>query len=114
MRLSSEQVNKHRNRQYLALYGITVEDYDRLFVGQKGKCAVCGKHQNGLKKRLFVDHNHITGVIRGLLCCSCNAKVGALECREYPLLIAYLKHHQNKAACATMGPNFNDQAKHEV
>src|SRR3990167_9830610 len=45
-------------------YGLTVADYDALFVKQDGKCALCGRIPN---HRLRVDHNHETGVVRALL-----------------------------------------------
>jgi hypothetical protein len=57
-------------------YNITFEEYNKLFAEQEGKCAICGVHQNDLKKKLSVDHNHETGEIRGLLCNSCNLSLG--------------------------------------
>ena|SRR3990167_3853363 len=54
-------------------YGITVEQYNQLFVDQKGLCAIC-KEQS--EKRLCVDHEHDTGRIRGLLCRACNSGLG--------------------------------------
>jgi len=53
-------------------YGITSEQYNQLLEKQEYCCAVCGKHESDEKKRLSVDHNHITGEIRGLLCTMCN------------------------------------------
>ena len=50
-------------------YGLTLDDYDKLFLAQQGKCALCRRTQ---KRRLFVDHNHETGKVRGLLCTACN------------------------------------------
>src|SRR3990167_3461436 len=57
-------------------YGLTQEDYNIFFDFQKGKCAICGKHQSEINKALFVDHNHETGKERGLLCYTCNAALG--------------------------------------
>lgn len=51
-------------------------DYDRLYQIQGGKCKVCGTHQSELKKRLYADHDHRTGVVRGLLCESHNFMLG--------------------------------------
>lgn len=53
-------------------YGITLEQYNKMLEDQDFSCAVCGKHQDDEKKRLSVDHNHVTGEIRGLLCTMCN------------------------------------------
>lgn len=62
-------------------YGITLEDYNKMFQEQGGCCLICGKHQSEFKKSLSVDHCHETGKIRGLLCKDCNFG------------IAYLKHN---------------------
>lgn len=71
-------VNKRRkdgrkNSILKSKYGITLNDYKKLFKQQKGKCLVCGKKSN---KTLHVDHNHKTGKVRGLLCFRCNYGIG--------------------------------------
>ena len=58
-------------------YNMTLEQYDQMFETQGGVCAICGLPE--LMKRLAVDHNHKTGEIRGLLCYSCNTKLGWFE-----------------------------------
>lgn len=60
-------------------YNITLKQYNQMFENQKGCCAICGIHQSKLDKSLGVDHNHITGKIRKLLCCKCNSAVGTYE-----------------------------------
>ncbi len=57
-------------------YGITGEEYHSLFKAQDGRCAICGIHQDDLRKKLSVDHNHTTGKVRGLLCDKCNQGLG--------------------------------------
>lgn len=57
---------KNRERRLKHRYGISVEDYDRLFEAQGGVCAICGRPPKA--KRLAVDHDHRTGELRGLLC----------------------------------------------
>ncbi len=52
-------------------YGITVEEYEDLLKSQDGVCAIC-KMPCVTGKRLHVDHDHMTGEIRGLLCYRCN------------------------------------------
>lgn len=54
-------------------YGITLEEYDKLFEEQKGVCWIC---QQESTERLCVDHAHDTGQIRGLLCRKCNLVIG--------------------------------------
>lgn len=51
-------------------YGITDEEYIKMWKEQKGKCALCGKELKD--EYLHVDHDHTTGRVRGLLCKTCN------------------------------------------
>lgn len=53
-------------------YGLTVADYANLLAAQNGKCAICGRTENGKRINFDVDHDHVTGKIRGLLCNRCN------------------------------------------
>ena len=62
---------------YLRRYGITVEQYQDILQKQDGICAICKNPPN--KNALAVDHCHITGKIRGLLCPSCNSGIGKLR-----------------------------------
>jgi len=43
---------------------------------QSGCCEICGKHVSALRRRLDLDHNHITLQLRGLLCENCNKRIG--------------------------------------
>ena len=69
-------------RQHLGVkYGITLEEYDALFEAQGGVCAVCRRPETaigngGMPMRLAVDHDHVTGRVRGLLCQACNRAAG--------------------------------------
>lgn len=56
-------------------YGITRADFDRMNAEQDGKCLVCGGGP-GVKGRLYIDHCHTTGEVRGLLCTQCNTGLG--------------------------------------
>ncbi|WP_461521585.1 endonuclease VII domain-containing protein [Porticoccus sp.] len=69
------------------MYGITVEDYDRMLSEQGGRCAICAsdntrtrRYGNMLKKDVAfsVDHCHRTGKVRGLLCSACNRVLGLI------------------------------------
>lgn len=64
---------KLHNAMLKMRFGITVEDYTAILAAQGGVCKICGKTQN---KRLAVDHCHVTGIIRGLLCANCNTGLG--------------------------------------
>lgn len=65
-----------RHNKLIYSYGIGLEEYDKLFAAQEGRCAICGRHQTELSKVLGIDHDHRTGKIRGLLCQSCNLALG--------------------------------------
>lgn len=62
------------------LYGITVEEYERLHTEQGGVCKICGEPEKskraGRTRRLCVDHCHTTKIVRGLLCNACNHGIG--------------------------------------
>lgn len=57
---------------------MSLEEYEQLFKAQDGKCRVCSTEPSD-EKRLCVDHNHITGKIRGLLCDRCNRAIGLMK-----------------------------------
>lgn len=60
-------------------FGISMDQYNKMFFDQNGCCSICSTHQQDLPKRLAVDHNHTTQEIRGLLCMKCNLAVGYLN-----------------------------------
>lgn len=75
----TQNKERRRNIELKYKFGITLEDYNNLFAAQEGKCKICKKHQTELKTTLHVDHNHITGKVRGLLCKQCNFGIGYLQ-----------------------------------
>jgi hypothetical protein len=78
----------------IATYGITAETYNALLQAQRGKCKICGSlvASKG-RPNLCVDHDHVTGQIRGLLCTKCNILLGMASDNQTTLLraIQYLK-----------------------
>jgi hypothetical protein len=69
-------------------YKLTLEQFTELVDAQSGVCAICGKAP-APGKRLFVDHCHATGVVRALLCLTCNLNVGVYE-NHHRALAEYL------------------------
>ena len=63
---------------------------------QAGVCAVCGK--GARKRKLNVDHDHVTGKVRGLLCTRCNITLGKMRDKP-PIGSALAKYifHANSA-----------------
>lgn len=79
-----DPVKKH-GQHLKRRYGITTDDYNKMLESQCDGCKICGR-PNGFRNkgnRLFVDHNHITGKVRGLLCNKCNIGVGLIEDIEW-------------------------------
>ena len=78
--LENMRTPEMRDKHYRHKHGynklLTDDQYNKLFRKQNGNCAICNTHQSKLNKRLFVDHNHETGLVRGLLCGKCNTLLG--------------------------------------
>ena len=55
-------------------YGLTEAHFISLLIEQGYKCAICKD-----ATKLFVDHNHTTNQVRGLLCSACNSAIGFLK-----------------------------------
>jgi hypothetical protein len=67
-----------RDRRYAlkkrcAALGITLADHDRMYAQQQGRCRLCKRKP---KRGLCIDHCHVTGKVRGLLCNNCNCLIG--------------------------------------
>ena len=77
--LKEASLARTRNRQLQKAYGISLDDYNELFIQQGGKCAICGKLQSEFDYPFHVDHDHKTGKVRGLLCSGCNTGLGHFE-----------------------------------
>ncbi len=74
---------KRQDAKYLSKvkqrYKLSSADYYALFDLQGGRCAICHTHQDELGMRLAVDHDHVSGKPRGLLCKGCNLALGMAE-----------------------------------
>lgn len=75
-RYSPSRRTTSRSRYLEVKYGITSEQWDRMFEDQKGLCAICKRPEEAGVSRLHVDHCHSSGKIRALLCHSCNTGIG--------------------------------------
>ena len=74
----------HRRRRTCKSHGITLEQYDALLEKQGGHCAMCPATSSGhnMTDDFCIDHDHITGKVRGLLCSSCNLLLGKAKADE--------------------------------
>ena len=84
----------------LKRHGLKFDNYLALYEAQGAVCAICGGTDpgatHGRKRRYFsIDHCHLTGTVRGLLCNPCNLGLGAF--RDQPdrlrAAAAYLDRH---------------------
>jgi hypothetical protein len=69
-------------------YGITIYDFIEMLVAQEGKCDICEvtlQVSKGSGATAHIDHNHVTGEVRGLLCMLCNQGLGLF--RDNPELL---------------------------
>ena len=72
-KLIAASANGVRGRQLKKKYGISLEEYEILLARQHGVCAICEQKSS---QTLCVDHCHVTGRVRGLLCRTCNMGLG--------------------------------------
>lgn len=70
--------SRARKSKLFIKYGITEEDYERMLEEQDHLCAIC-REPCSSGRRLAVDHCHLTGKVRGLLCMNCNIALGKLK-----------------------------------
>lgn len=83
-------------------YGLTAAQFEKLLEAQGHRCGICRRDaprlvaRNGkVRHTLTVDHDHITGSVRGLLCNACNAALGCFsdDVRLIAEAMAYLAKH---------------------
>ena len=68
--------NRNYDNYYTARYGITEDEYWDMIEAQDYKCAICHKELAQEDGRMYVDHDHKTGKVRGALCRNCNSGLG--------------------------------------
>jgi hypothetical protein len=83
-----------------AVFNITPEEYDAILAEQDGGCGICGRPPRP-GKRLAVDHDHKTGILRGLLCYVCNRRV--ISARSAEILIRAARYVQDPPALRAIG-----------
>jgi hypothetical protein len=82
---------KKRAQKLRQDYGLTQEQFEAMLRMQGGACAICQQSTSDY----CVDHCHVTGRVRGILCRSCNAGIG--QFRDNPKLFLdaadYVEEH---------------------
>jgi hypothetical protein len=85
------------NTKLKIIYGITLDDKRKMYDSQYGRCAIC-MDEIPVMSKACVDHDHVTGEIRMLLCHRCNRCLGLLQ-DDITILdraIRYLKSYKEK------------------
>jgi len=83
------------NRALRDRYGISNKEYNDLLISQNNVCAICGGLSYTKRKTLFVDHDHLNGNVRGLLCLECNHGIGIFK-ENIDLLQKAIKYINNQ------------------
>lgn len=101
---------RHRAKEFLKRFGLTLEGYYRMHDAQEGVCACCERPEttkrHGKLVWLAVDHCHSTGAVRGLLCNNCNQGIGQFKDSAELLrrAAAYLERHAKKTEHGAASP----------
>ena len=82
----------------LRKYGVTEAEYRAMYRAQGGRCYVCRK-ASGKSRRLGIDHNHLTGEVRGLVC---TGSLNAMTCNR--LIAIYSRAALLRAAAMLTDP----------
>ena len=78
------------------VYKITQQEYDARLEKQGHACAICRRPKED--RPLEVDHNHVTGQTRGLLCGRCNTSLGWYEANTRTMRAYLEEYHGGKTA----------------
>jgi len=73
----SRHLDRMKERARERNYGLTSDQFTRMFKDQDGRCAIC--KADFASVRMHVDHDHHTGKVRALLCADCNLALGRVE-----------------------------------
>lgn len=103
--VTNAEIDPFRKRGYYLkrAYGMTHERFDSLLSSQGGVCAICREAApRGESRQWHVDHDHVTGRVRGLLCRNCN--VGLRCFRDSVSGLENAVQYLSKARLASGGP----------
>lgn len=91
----SPSVKNPRASHLKAAYRISEQQYSDMLIAQGGHCAVCQRKRPGGRGSFHVDHDHVSGKVRGLLCARCNMGIGQLgdSIEGLRAAISYLERH---------------------
>lgn len=76
----------NREAHFRKKYGITLAQWDEMFLAQGSCCAACREADETVAVRWVVDHCHTTQKVRGILCYRCNVALGLVKDQKNTLL----------------------------
>lgn len=88
----------YRNNNLKVRYNITHDEYLARLLANKGCCEICGANEPRSKHtdKFAVDHEHTSGLVRGILCHPCNWALGQLK--DSPAIIRKAAEYLEKTA----------------
>ncbi len=99
----NERYESMRQWMLAKKYGLTLEEFRSLLNKQKGKCKICGAISNQwwtneFNGGLHIDHHHLCGGVRGLLCSRCNTAIGLMS-EDPDILKKAIKYLKGNSCC---------------
>ena len=86
--------NRDRAGHLRRKFNLTLQQFNDMVIAQNSKCDICGEP---FVKIPNIDHDHATGLVRGLLCGNCNRGLGSFkdDTGRLDRAKAYLQRHRN-------------------
>lgn len=97
-----DKVREYRMGKALEQHGLTMEGYLAMVEKQGDRCAICRTETcdpSGRMTRWCIDHDHVTGAVRGLLCRACNLGLGSFsdDVAKMRAAIEYISEHNTSS-----------------
>jgi len=96
-----EGTRKRQTRCIKRSYGLEKYEYLEMFEKQDHKCPGCRQHIEPYTRTAHVDHDHVTGAVRGILCNKCNSALGMVN--DDPVVLMMLSEYLHAHVCVAAG-----------
>lgn len=75
-----KNLDKCKSADIKRKFGITLVEFEAMMAAQNGICLICEVEFWTLNIRdVAIDHDHVTGKLRGILCRKCNTGIGMMN-----------------------------------
>lgn len=106
----AEASARDRRRTLKTKYGISEDKFWEMLVDQEFSCATC--HVKLTKATTHIDHDHRSGIVRGLLCFNCNVAIGHF--RDNPVLMERAASYVREAIRVHEFAQYLDSIEEEI